>query len=71
MVNNPLPDMGGDSGINMPRVQVEVSEADKCNPNLDSDSDGLDNEERPREYNGKGWPSAYFTPAGLRTQGRR
>jgi hypothetical protein len=32
---------------------------------------GLQNEERPREYDTKGWPAAYFTPAGLRTQGRR
>jgi hypothetical protein len=27
--------------------------------------------EKPRQFNGKGWPGAYFTPAGLRTQGRR
>ncbi len=32
---------------------------------------GIDNEERVREYNGKGWPNAHFTPAGLRSQGRR
>jgi hypothetical protein len=32
---------------------------------------GLDNEERPRKYDTKGWPAAYFTPAGLRNQGRR
>jgi len=32
---------------------------------------GVQNEEQPREYDTKGWPNAYFTPAGLRSQGRR
>jgi hypothetical protein len=32
---------------------------------------GLHNEDRAREYDTKGWPSAYFTPGGLRMQGRR